>query len=460
MAIPVVVDQILRKQNIDYQVLDLAPGAAAPLQAGGTALSSLLCDGNSGRLQVIHAADSLLDLNALNQLTGRDWRAVAPAEMARLCAQHHLRQLPAVPAALGVPSIVDARLLERPALAVSSGDEQQLVQLSAEQFRRALASATIADIAVPVAGLQQPALAEVDDVVDITRAVASFTQLRMRQRIEETLELPPLPETAQRILKLRVDPYADIRDLTNIVELDPALAAQVISWAGSPYYAAPGKIQSVHDAIVRVLGFDLVMNLALGLALGRTLRLPKDAPRGFTPYWKQAIYVATAVEALVGCIPSRQRPTIGLAYLAGLLHNFGFLMLAEIFPPHFASYCRYQEANPHLNYNLIERFLLGVDRDQLAAWLMKLWGLPEEVVGALRHQADAGYDGPQHRYANLVHVAVRLLRLHGIGGMPPEPVPEALYARLHLDPADALAAIQQVVEASAEIDGIAASLAA
>ena len=52
-------------------------------------------------------------------------------------------------------------------------------------------------------------------------------------------------------------------------------AAQVVSWAASPYYAAPGKIKSVHDAIVRVLGFDLVLNLALGLALGRSLSLPK-----------------------------------------------------------------------------------------------------------------------------------------------------------------------------------------
>ena len=143
-----------------------------------------------------------------------------------------------------------------------------------------------------------------------------------------------------------------------------------------------------------------------------------------------------------------------------LLHNFGFLLLAEVFPPHFANYCRLQEANLHLNYNVIERFLLGIDRDQLSGWLLRLWGLPEEVVFALRHQSDASYDGPAHRYANLIYIAVRLLRLHGIGGTPPEPIPEALYERLNLDPAAAMAAIQQVVDASSEIDGIAANLAA
>ncbi len=111
--------------------------------------------------------------------------------------------------------------------------------------------------------------------------------------------MPPLPDSAQRIIKLRVDPYADMRALTSIVELDAPLAAQVVSWAASPYYAAPGKIKSVHDAIVRVLGFDLVLNLALGLALGKSLALPKDAPKGLSPYWQQSVYAATAVEALV-----------------------------------------------------------------------------------------------------------------------------------------------------------------
>jgi HD-like signal output (HDOD) protein/prolyl-tRNA editing enzyme YbaK/EbsC (Cys-tRNA(Pro) deacylase) len=459
MAIPALVESLLRKQNIDYQVLEPAPGTGGAPQPDSAVLTTMLADGDA-RLQAIYPADSLLDLNALNQLTGRDWRALAPGEVQRLCHEHRVQYLPALPAALGIPSIVDRHLLECPALALACGDGRRLLQLNAEQFRRALSSATVTEFATAASGLRRSQLADVDDVAEITRAVASFTQLRIRQRLEETLEMPPLPVTAQRIIKLRVDPYAGLRDLSSIVELDPALAAQVVSWAGSPYYAAPGRITSVHDAIARVLGFDLVLNLALGLALGKSLGLPKDAPRGFTPYWQQAVYAAAATEALVGCIPPPHRPAVGLAYLGGLLHNFGLLMLAEIFPPHFSTYCRYQEANTHLDHGVIERFLLGIDRDQLASWLMRLWGMPEEITLALRHQGDGGYDGPGSTHANLIFAAIRLLRPHGIGGMPPEPVPASLYARLHLDPGQAQRAIEHVVEASGEIDGIASGLAA
>lgn len=455
MAIPAFMDTLLRKQNIAYQVLE--PVAGPPRE---TVLTTVLGDAEGARLQAIFSADTLLDLNRLNRLTGRRWRALAPAEVHRLCGQHQLQSLPALPASLGIPAIVDQHLLERPALTLPCGDNRRLLQLDAEQFRRALASATVAEFAATLDGLEQPDLAAVDDITEITRAVASFTQLRMKQRLEETLEIPPLPGTAQRILKLRVDPHADLRNLVDIVELDPALAAQVVSWASSPFYAAPGRIESVHDAIGRILGFDLVLNLALGLALGKSLALPRDMPRGFTPYWKQAVYAATATEALVGCIPHADRPGLGVAYLSGLLHNFGFLLLAQIFPPHFANYCRHQEANPHIDHLLLERFLMGVDRNQLAAWLMRLWGMPEEVSLALRHQADPDYHGRAADCAGLLFVTTQLLRDHGIGGTPPLPIPEALWARLQLDPEQARQAVATVMEASADMDAISAGLVA
>ncbi len=455
MAIPAAVDSLLRKQNIEFNVVELSlvPASRA------TVWSALLGDG-SERLQVLYPANTLLDLGAVSQLTNRQLQALSPLDQRKLCQQVNCAQVPTVPGSLGLTTLVDRRLLDCQSLTLSCGDDSRLLELSAEQFKRSLNAATIGDFAVPTEGLRTSNLDQVAEVEEITRAVATFTQLRMKTRLEETLEIPPLPETAQRIIKLRVDPYADMRALSTIVEMDPALAAQVVSWAASPYYAAPGKIKSVHDAIVRVLGFDLVLNLALGLALGKSLSMPKDAPKGFTPYWQQSVYAATAVEALVGCIKPEHRPTIGLAYLSGLLHNFGFLLLAEVFPPHFSRYCRYQEANPQLNYAYIERFLLGITRDQLAGWLMRLWTMPEEVSIALRYQNDPDYAGTGHAYANIVYVAMRLLREHGIGSAPLEAIPQVVFQRLHLDPEKARQAIQTVIDASSEIKNIATELAA
>lgn len=448
MAIPAVVDSLLREHNIQYDVAATPPHEVP----AGAAQTALLQDGEQ-QLHVVYPAGTLLDLNALNQLTGCQLRAMPAAAVAGLCERRKLQHLSAVPGAMGLPTLVDKKLLGAPTIILNSGDEADFVYLRPEQFQQSLEDARLGHFSVDVASLRYGKMDEIEDLDDITHAVADFTQLRIKQRLEETLEIPPLPETAQRILKLRVDPYADVRDLATLVEIDPPLAAQVVSWATSPYYAYTGKIKSVHDAIVRVLGFDVVLNLALGMVLGKSLSAPKDSPRGFTPYWQQSVFCATAIEALVGTMPANQRPTIGIAYLSGLLHNFGHLVMAEVFPPHFSSYCRYQEANPNIGYGVIERFLLGVTRDQLSGWLMRLWSMPEEVCIGLRFQNEADYVGPAHQYANLIFVATRLLRLHGIGNAPPEPVPEELYERLQLDPGKAAQAIQHVVDASHDIIG-------
>lgn len=455
MPIPATVDAFLRKRPIAFHLLDFPPSTAS----GPTPVvrATLLKQGEE-RLQVLSSTNSLLDLERVTARFGGQWRALCPETCHRLITQRGLTDLPGLPV-FDMPTLVDSILLEQPELLLATGDDSY-IRMSAEDFRQLTDGAVVAPVSAPLATLEKASCDQAEDTADITRAVASFTQLRVRQRLEETLELPPLPETAQRIIKLRVDPYADIKDLSDIVESDPSLAAQVVSWAASPYYAAPGRIKSVHDAIVRVLGFDLVLNLALGLSLGRTLQLPREAPRGFTPYWQQAVYAATGVEALVGTIPPKDRPTIGLAYLGGLLHNFGYLLLAEVFPPHFERYCRMQEANPRVPHGHIERHLLGVTREQMAAWLMRLWNMPDTVSIALRHQNNPDYDGPDAPYALLIHATLRLLRERGIGNAPLEPVPAQVWQRLGIEPERAAAAIDHVVQAGNELRHIAAGMAA
>lgn len=456
MAIPAAVDAVLSRNQVAYGLVDIPP-SQADTQWRMAHCTILKCD--EQRLQVFYPHEGMLDLEAVRAATGQEWTVLCDKALQRLCAKLGLPQPPALPLVLGIPMAVEESLWDAEELILGTGDGQHL-RIDGASFRRLTADAHRGHYTVSLEELSSGPADYAADVAEIRHAVGQFTQRRISQRLEETLELPPLPETAQRIVQLRVDPYADIKDLTDIVESDPPLAAQVVSWAASPYYAAPGRIKSVHDAIVRVLGFDLVLNLALGLSLGRTLKLPTDHARGFTPYWQQSVFVAAAVEGLVGAIPPQQRPTVGQAYLSGLLHNFGYLLFAEVFPPQFKSFCRLQEANPQLHHSYIERHLLGVTREQLAAWLMRLWNMPEPVCTALRHQNDPLYSGSDSAYPLLVFTALRLLRRHGIGDAPPGPIPASVYERLHLDPEKADEAILTVIQASDELGGICASLAA
>lgn len=443
--VPSVIQMMLDDVGITYR--EVAAKHVADTDAGRTVQAVLLADA-IGALMVLFPQSQLLDLSRLAELTGRKLTAVPEERLAKMLARHELTALPGLPILTSSPCLYDERLMLEPTLLISSGEPSVLLELSRDDFRKMLTNASAGHFGELLTNIRPNLDRPDDDGKEITQAVQNFTARRIQQRLEATIEIPPLAATAQKIIKLRVDPNATIDDITGVVETDPALAAQVVSWAASPYYASPGKIRSVEDAIVRVLGFDLVINLALGLALGKTMSLPKDQPQHATPYWHHSIYVAAVIEGLTRAMPRTSRPETGLTYLAGLLHNFGYLLLAHVFPPHFSLICRHLEVNPHLQHDFVEQHLLGISREQMGAWLMRFWDMPEELSTALRFQHDPSYTGEHAAYANLVCLAVRLLRSCGIGSGE-QHIPQALLERLELTRDKVEDVVNKVLEAEA-----------
>ncbi|WLG95956.1 aminoacyl-tRNA deacylase and HDOD domain-containing protein [Pseudomonas sp. FP198] len=439
---PSVIRQLLEKLGIAFDEVIERPGLNPARKVQAVLLHDAV-----GALMVLFPQNQLLDLNRLAELTGRKLTAVPTERLERMLGKHNLSLLPGLPALTSSPCLYEEGLLREPKLLINSGEPGLLLEVTSEAFKTMLTKASAATFGEPLSNITPNLDRPDDDRKEITMAVQAFTARRIQQRLEETIEIPPLAETAQKIIKLRVDPDATIDDITGVVETDPALAAQVVSWAASPYYASPGKIRSVEDAIVRVLGFDLVINLALGLALGKTLSLPKDHPQHTTPYWQQSIYTAAVIEGLTRAMPRAQRPEGGLTYLSGLLHNFGYLLLAHVFPPHFSLICRHLEVNPHLCHSYVEQHLLGISREQIGAWLMRYWDMPDELATALRFQHDPHYDGEYAAYPNLVCLAVRLLRSRSIGSGPDEDIPDSLLERVGLSREKANDVVSKVLEA-------------
>ena len=132
-------------------------------------------------------------------------------------------------------------------------------------------------------------------------------------------------------------------------------------------------------------------------------------------------------------MPRGERPVFGLAYLAGLLHNFGYLLLAQVFPPHFSLVCRSLEVNPGIDSSVSEHYLLGITREQVAAQLMENWGMPDEVNLALRYQKNRGYKGANCVYARLLWLGRQLLTARGVALGASEPIGQEIYDELGLD---------------------------
>lgn len=209
---------------------------------------------------------------------------------------------------------------------------------------------------------------------------------------------------------------------------------------------------------MRVLGFDMVLNLALGLSLGRTLSLEALNKEDVDNYWRGAVYTAAVVEGLVTSIDRQHRPGFGMAYLSGLLNNFGYIVTAEIFPPYFKNISRMVAANPHVPAAAIEQHIIGVTGNQIASWLLDNWNMPQEVVTALRQKHNPMFDGEHNEYAKLVYIAQNLLAEMGFGNTLAADIPESLYTELHLDPEAARTTVSHILEAGDDLDEIAEHL--
>ncbi|WP_322002250.1 HDOD domain-containing protein [Marinobacter alexandrii] len=403
-------------------------------QANGEELlrMALLSDA-SGNLQVICRKRDLINLEELNKRLGRDFRLMKRREQLRVRERAGLSELPALPSLTGWPTVVDSRVDDLSAVALELEEHNLAMVMPGADFRALTSKAERWSFTTDPQSIEVNLDDNERDREQFHTALKKFTSVRIQQRLEDTLELPPLPETAQRIIHLRVNPNAVMGDLVDIVESDPSLAAQVVSWASSSFYAAAGQVRSVHDAVSRVLGFDLVMNLAMGLSLGRALKQPQDHPEGYVDYWQQAIWQAQSAGVLASMMPRGQRPYFGLAYLAGLLHNFGHLVLAQVFPPHFKLVCRSLEVNPCIDSSVTEHYLLGITREQIAAQLMENWGMPDEVTLAIRFQKNPAYDGDCQVYAKLLWLGRQLLTTRGVALGAGEAVPQSCYDELGLD---------------------------
>ncbi|HHM06437.1 MAG TPA: HDOD domain-containing protein [Gammaproteobacteria bacterium] len=282
----------------------------------------------------------------------------------------------------------------------------------------------------------------------------------VRREIECLAELPTMPETARLVLRLRNDRSAGVKQLAAAVENDPGLAAQMVCYARLPLFGYGDRINSVQKAIGLVLGFDQGVHMALGMTAGRNLRMPGRGPLGREAYWRHALYSATLTQTLGERMPRERRPSAGTTYLAGLLHNIGYLLLGHLHPEEFSHLNAICDSSPLPSVRDLELQVLGVRHELLGTWLLKSWEMPPEVIVAAREHHFPDYGGEHATYAKLVLLADRALALRDITMSGERSIPEHVVDELGLDMDQVLDATETLFGMGSELDDMAEKLAA
>lgn len=238
-------------------------------------------------------------------------------------------------------------------------------------------------------------------------------------------EAPPLPVTPETLLRddpklvsppevyLRIsqvlrDPRSTVEDAAEAIRHDPSLAAKLLKLVNSSFYSRtmravhgrfPAKVDSLSRAVL-VVGGRQLSTLALGVSV---LPLFQDIPQKWVNmrlFWEHSIGCAVAAQAIAGAT-SRGNPET--AFVGGLMHDIGRIILFKQAPRHMAAAMRQSMAERQPLARL-ERAVLGFDHAVLGGLLLHKWEFPAHLEAMVRDHHDLT-DRPDLGEPAMIHLA-------------------------------------------------------
>ena len=193
--------------------------------------------------------------------------------------------------------------------------------------------------------------------------------------------MPAFPKSVQRVLELTRDVNSTPKDLVEVIDKDPVLTVKILKVVNSAYYSLPKQITSVGHSVV-YLGFNTIKNLALSIAaIGM---LPKTNEAGFDGQQYLLHSLATAAIAKQIALKVGDADPMD-CFIAGLLHDFGKVVLAQFMPAEFRHALEAsQQQGSSLHLEL--RKTLGVDHAVVGAMLVEKWRFAPHLVETIRYQ--------------------------------------------------------------------------
>ncbi len=255
----------------------------------------------------------------------------------------------------------------------------------------------------------------------------------LRSMVRDIQDLPTLPQVVTRIMSMMDDPDASAEDVNNVLERDPTLVAKILRLVNSAFYGLPHKISNVRQAIV-ILGFSTVRSLAISAAVFDLFGDTNDQSFSRVKFWEHSIGVAS-VAKLVG------RREAGIdeetAFVCGLLHDLGKLVMDQYAPDEFAEIIRIAQEQSLSFRDAEAAVLLETTHAEIGGWLAEQWRMPDELIQGIRHHHSVPKaEGLGARLASVCSFSDFVCLAKGIGASgnyaPPALDPEA-WARLSVD---------------------------
>ncbi|MFH0784122.1 MAG: response regulator [Pseudomonadota bacterium] len=232
---------------------------------------------------------------------------------------------------------------------------------------------------------------------------------KLKDLISQIGTLPSLPATYEKLRKTINSVDVEINELGKIIGQDMAMSAKVLQLVNSAFFGIYSKVDSPTRA-VQLLGLDTIKVLVLGLELFAQTKPPTDI-LPLDKLWFHSLAVGKIAKSIADS-QSGDSTLVSNAFLAGILHDIGKLVLASSLPAQYLQVIALA-GEKNVTLQAAEQSIFGSGQSGVGAYLMGLWGFSTAVIEAICFQSSLeSYPVTSFSPALAVHVANVLYYQH------------------------------------------------
>jgi putative nucleotidyltransferase with HDIG domain len=228
----------------------------------------------------------------------------------------------------------------------------------------------------------------------------------------ENSDISSIKTVVSGIIRIINDPRSTVKELKELIEMDPPLTARLLKIANSAFYSLQRKVGEIEQAII-LIGFEELKELALNQKVCELFAKGGRIQEYSRPLlWKHSVAVALLSKMLY-------RKEFGLKgdniYAAGLLHDLGIVIEDQFLHPQFAEILKLVHEGGK-NLADVEASVLGFHHAEVGGALLDHWSFPSEFVFSIVYH-HSSFEQPQD-YTSMVltlYVANYICQSRGIG---------------------------------------------
>jgi HD-like signal output (HDOD) protein len=205
--------------------------------------------------------------------------------------------------------------------------------------------------------------------------------------INSNFDIPSIPLVLIKIIQRLDEAASSAKELEELILHDPALSARILRLANSAFYSFRTEVKTISHAIA-LLGLNLVTSLAIGINIFDTFtKGAKSEAALINKLWTHSCGVGVLVKEIWTRRSGRSKEG-EFAFLCGLLHDLGKVVLFKTYPGHYGSIFAIAKTENDPAISSYETAAYGADHAVIGEMLAKQWGLPPELASVIRRHHD------------------------------------------------------------------------